>query len=297
MARFTDLKLTDLLDDINIRYSGSGKNVSSDWLGVTCPFCNDRSNHCGIHRDSKNFSCWMCGEKGSLPKLIKRILNAEWKSVFDLIQKHSTGIVKRSYIESNGKTVTIPKHLSQQLSPNLNKYLEQRKFDPEYIKQQFYILDGGLTGFFKFRVVLPVYINNELISMIGRDYTGLMEERYKALPGSKSLLPLRDCLYNLDKIQDKGILVEGPLDTWHIPDYGIGLMGLKLSPIKIYHIYRKKLKKLFVCLDKDQGRRAEKCALLFSSFIPEVKILFLETGKDIPEINKQELIELKKLMI
>lgn len=61
------------LDDMGIEYSTGGDNVSSGWVGIQCPFCSDHKNHLGINLNHKNFSCWICNERGDVVKLIQEL--------------------------------------------------------------------------------------------------------------------------------------------------------------------------------------------------------------------------------
>jgi hypothetical protein len=76
-----NLNLIEYLDDKNISYSTSGKNVSSGWIGISCPFCGDSSNHLGINLESKVFSCWKCGEKGNFIKLAMELEGLSFKEI------------------------------------------------------------------------------------------------------------------------------------------------------------------------------------------------------------------------
>ena len=50
-----------LQDEVGIKVSIDGKNVSTGWIGVQCPFCNDETNHLGIRINDLRCSCWKCG--------------------------------------------------------------------------------------------------------------------------------------------------------------------------------------------------------------------------------------------
>ena len=63
-------------DDIGIDWIDRGKNVSKGAVEINCPFCGlDPSKHLGVWGDYKygGFHCWVCGEKGSLLKLVMKI--------------------------------------------------------------------------------------------------------------------------------------------------------------------------------------------------------------------------------
>ncbi|KKK72386.1 hypothetical protein LCGC14_2904360, partial [marine sediment metagenome] len=64
----------------NISYSTEGKNVTEGWCNIECPFpfCDDPSNHMGINLESKLFSCWACGEKGGMDRLIQELEGCSW---------------------------------------------------------------------------------------------------------------------------------------------------------------------------------------------------------------------------
>ncbi len=297
MTDLSGISLHDLFDEIGINLTGPGRNVSSGWVGLSCPFCGDHSNHLGINIQSKKYSCWSCSAKGSLPKLIKEICKCEWNTVFKLLEKHNTGvkIFVDDLPEEERKEVILPTR--KELPQKAINYLKKRKLDPEFIVDKYDVFFGGLTGFFKFRIILPVYQDRILVSATSRDITGLSEIRYKGLPSNKSIIPLRECIYGLDIISEKAILVEGPFDVYPLYPYGIAMMGLRLNPIQMYSLYRKKLSYLLICLDRGTERKAEKIALNVSSFIPKVEIALLETGKDPGECIFEEIMEMKKRMI
>lgn len=63
------LSLVELLDKENIKWWDSGKNVGDDYINITCPFCDDSSNHCGINKQRYFFKCLRCSKGGSLKYL------------------------------------------------------------------------------------------------------------------------------------------------------------------------------------------------------------------------------------
>ena len=50
------------LEEYNIDYTTSGKNVTSGWVEINCPFCgDDPSYHMGVNLSSGLYHCWICG--------------------------------------------------------------------------------------------------------------------------------------------------------------------------------------------------------------------------------------------
>jgi len=55
------MDIIELLEEHDIQFWRTGKNVSRGWVGLQCPFCDDDSNHLGIHKKSLRCRCWKCG--------------------------------------------------------------------------------------------------------------------------------------------------------------------------------------------------------------------------------------------
>lgn len=58
-------------EDYNIPYWTEGKNMTKDWVSVTCPFCSDTSNHGGFNIVKGYYNCWKCGPKALYPAVQK----------------------------------------------------------------------------------------------------------------------------------------------------------------------------------------------------------------------------------
>ena len=79
-------QIIDILQKIDIPYTTAPtKNVSVGFIGIKCPFCEDRSNHCGIATDAGNFSCWRCRESGPFIKLLRKLTGESEKYCQELI--------------------------------------------------------------------------------------------------------------------------------------------------------------------------------------------------------------------
>jgi len=303
-TQFLDTDIEALLDNINIDYQTSGKNISRHCIGLSCPFCDDTSTHLGIFKTNKNYSCWACGVKGSLPKLLKELTRLNWVEVFKLIQTHSGSSkafkLPDLYQESEKLAELNTRVLSgikQGLAPRHRAYILSRGLNPYYLEQKYKLMSGTEIGKFKHRLIIPIFEREKMVSFIGRDITGVAKLRYKNLAVSESIVPVKEAIYNLDDVDDVAILVEGPFDVWTVDPYGIGIMGIKITPLQLYKLYVKRLKKIIVCLDQAAQKQAKKIALELSTFIPDVKMVIIQSGTDPNEAAPSEIIDIKKELL
>ncbi len=298
---FLDTDIESLLEEINVDYKTSGKNISRHCIGTACPFCGDTSTHLGIFKENKNYSCFACGEKGSLPKLLKELTQENWHSVFKLIESHSKGFVSVLPTQTYDRPVSFNLKAVSGLKQGLGKlhrtYLLGRGFLPDYFEEKYKLMSGTEIGPYKHRVVIPIFKNTEIVSLIGRDISGKSSLRYKNHPDNKSSVPVKETVYNLDNVNKIAIIAEGVFDVWSFEPYGIGLYGTQYTYIQLYEIYKKKFQKLIVCLDPKEEKIARKLAFDLSSFVPEIKICKIQSGKDPAEAAISEIIDVKKELL
>ncbi len=303
-GQFLDTDIEAILDEINIPFQLTGKNVSKDCIGITCPFCDDTSTHLGIFKLHKNYSCWICGAKGSLPKLLKELTDSSWPEIFKLIQTYSgslEGLKKFGLYQEPKKVVELDSRaltgIKQGLAPMHRSYILSRNLNPDYLEQKYKLMSGIEIGKYKHRLIIPIFEKKQMVSFIGRDITGQAKLRYKNLTVSQSIVPVKEAVYNLDNVNDVAILSEGPFDVWSFDPYGIGIFGIKITPMQLYKLFLKKLKKLIICLDPTAQKQAKKITLETSTFIPEIKMCIIQSGEDPAEAATHEIVDIKKELL
>lgn len=298
---FLDTDIESLLDDINVDYQVSGKNISRHCIGLSCPFCGDTSTHLGVFKENKNYSCFICGSKGSLPKLIKELTQDNWGNVFKLIQSHSKGFVSvlptETYERPKSFNIEAVKGIKQGLGKLHRSYLLSRGLNPDYFGEKYQLMSGTEIGPYKHRLIIPIHKQREIVSFISRDITGRSDLRYKNLPDSKSIVPVKETVYNLDNVGDTAIIAEGVFDVWSFDPYGIGLFGTQYTYVQLYEIFKKQFQKLIICLDPKEEKIATKLAFDLSSFVPEIKICIIQSGEDPAEAASSEIIDVKKELL
>jgi len=290
------IDLISLLESQGIDYRESGVNVTRGWVNVSCPFpfCSDPSFHLGINTESNLYHCWVCGEKGHLKKLLHTILRKPYYEIEQIINSFETYQTE----EQEEKIIQpVNTDLLKPYDNNLpalhRNYLISRNFDPDFIQKKYHIRYQYWSGYFAYRIIIPVIENGQIINLTGRDVSGKQEERYKHLPNDKAILPMKEVLYNIDSIRAKVIVVEGPTDCWRIGDGSVGTMGVEYTQAQIKLLANKNLKKAFILFDKEAEKNAEKLANALSSFVGYVEVLYLDKG-DPADMDQEEVKTLRK---
>jgi len=286
------------LEEHDIEFHTSGKNVTRGWVEVNCPYCGDPSFHLGINLNTGLHHCWRCGEKGSPEKLIKRFLNISFKQAKQIVEEFGTTTSPTSQPVINANEIIFPKgmYTGKSLPYAHKEYLVKRRFDPDHIIDKHQI--GGclhIGGEFAHRIIIPIIMDGQVTSYTGRDISGLQKTKYKHLTNEKSIVSVKDSIYNIDSVTNKCIIVEGVFDAWRIGDGCIALFGVEYTSRQLNTLFAKNLEEAFVLFDSDAITKANKLGNVLSTFIPKVTILELSEG-DPSDMNEKETKEIRELL-
>jgi DNA primase len=275
------IDILSFLKNNNIQFKTSGTNVTSGWIEISCPYpyCPDPSFHCGINIKSNLHSCWICGSKGNMNQLVMRLLKCSYSDAIKEVNKYNIDIfveekVKPTY--NNPQKIDLS-NFSTELPTLHYSYLLDRNFDPEKIKTKYKILSCFQTGKFAYRIIIPIFIHGTLVNYVARDVSG-KQQRYKNLSNDKAIIPIKQCLYNIDSIKDRVIICEGPFDVWRIGDNAIATLGTSFTSEQLGLLATKEIKKAVVFYDSDATRKAEMLADALTAFIDSVDIYVLDYG-------------------
>jgi len=287
------------LRDNAIYFKSSGTNVSTGWIEIRCPFpmCNDPSEHMGINLSSSMYNCWKCGEHGPFTKLVKVLLNIGWKNAEDLASEYFKPSLATKYKHEetpHKASLHFPKEATSKL-PDLHKdYLRNRNFDPKQIRKDYDIMACYQTGNYAYRIIIPIFMFGKPVSFTARDVTDEQETRYKNMPNEKSVIPVKQCLYNIDNAGDTLLIVEGPLDVWRMGKGAIATMGTKITNTQIKIIIDRKPKRVFVLYDWGAYSEAYKLAHTLSPYVEHgVETLTIDV-KDPAELTEKDAKLLRK---
>jgi len=293
---FTMIQILDLLDYLDILYKTSGKNVSSGWAEITCPYpdCSDLSQHCGINLQSGIHHCWICGNKGNMVKLIMLLKNLSYWESKNIVEEFSSDIYSLPKEKITiPKTNILPKEATFTLPQLHQDYLIKRNFDPITIQRDYKIMACYTTGDYAYRIIIPIIISGRIVNFTTRDVTGQQFSKYKNCPNEIAIIPMKKCLYNIDTVKEKVIICEGVTDVWRIGKGSAATMGIEYTSSQLAFLSTKKLKKAYVLYDSDAINKAKKLAWAISTFCPKVEIIELEMG-DPADLLEKEVLELRK---
>lgn len=278
-------------EDRNIPYSTEGKNVTEGWANIECPFpfCNDPSNHLGINLESKLFSCWACGEKGGMDRLIQELEGCTWSESQVILGQFQENPYKDipldvKYPETGSKTAYLKDILFDQSLfsdpwPKMHlNYLKGRDFDPEILIPKYRLKACYNVGKYKFRIIAPVIMDNKIVSFVGMDVTRQAKIPYKNASDSESVIPIKSCLYNLDNANETVILVEGITDVWRIGDGAVATLGKKVTMEQINLLIRKGIKRVYLLPDSDAIDEWEQLGFTIAPLFDHVTLLNLDAG-------------------
>ena len=286
------------MDEEGIPYSLTGKNISSNWFGLTCCFCDDISTHLGISPDGEFYSCFRCGTRGNILNLIKEITNSSYSKAKEIYLKYSNILNIPDYINEGIERVSRvewpPELVSSKPLRGHELYLKKRNYDIDHLIQNYGIQFGGFTGDFSYRIIIPVHLNGKVVSYIGRDITNKAYLRYKNLSEKKSVLPVKETVYNIDAIHDEAIICEGCLDAWRFGYNAVALFGLVYTQKQI-RMLGDKLRKAYICFDNEPQAEeaAEQLAEELSWQGVSTEVLLIDKA-DPGELSKEEADEIKQ---
>ena len=280
------------LQSRNISYRHSGDNVSSGWVGISCLYCIDHSNHLGINLKTKAFSCFKCAETGSAVKLVQTIEGiSSIKEVLKIIREFTGGeyVPKEKHYQSK---VKYPPGTTKTLSERHLDFLEKRGFAPTVVLEQYDLHATGPIGDFKHRIIIPVYMKDRIMSFVGRDITGRAEIKYRNSSDEYSIKDVKSCLYNIDSVLgNSAVIVEGIFDAWRIGDGAVATFGTKYTHEQLRLL--RGLKRAFILYDADAIPLAYKLAHDLSSIVPQVEVLELDEG-DPDNLSAEDVRSLRR---
>ena len=281
-----------ILEDYGIEFWVSGKNVADGFVNVTCPYCQDRSNHGGFSKNGNVYMCWRCGKHNVVDTLIE-LTGLKARQIFELKDKYNILIDdEEEKIEYYNDTIEVP---GSKLLPQHINYLESRLFDAKYLENKYDLRGTLYTGdLYAYRVIAPIYYNNRIVSYQGRDFTRKQNIKYATCKPENEIVHHKKILFNLDNAKnDSVIVVEGIYDVFRFGDDTIATMGTSYTKEQLVML-AKRYKTIYTMFDPEkpaQERAKKLCYDLSLAGIDTVN-LFLDDGD--PAEQTEETVRLIK---
>lgn len=281
------------LSDYHIRYWTHGKNCQPGWVNITCPFCGDTSNHLGINLTAGNCFCWKCGGK-SLWRIIHTLLPSV--NPTDILEEYDD-VPRYLTKRKNAKAIELDLP-GDPLTSIAKQYLRKRRFDPDYLESTYNLRYGGITGDWRYRIIIPIYDRRgKLLTYQGRDITGKLEERYKTLAIEKSVVNPKDVFFNIQNAtKDVVGVVEGAFDVMRMGDNFICGLGTTLTQNQLLSLTE--FSKVVFVFDPEPEAQAKalKYAQALASIDIEAEVLDIGLDHDPGDCTEDEVKEIRNLV-
>lgn len=277
-------------DDFNISVSTEGKNTQAGWLNIRCPLCNDPSNHMGFNTNKSYFNCWECGWH-SIKDVIEACTATSGQELYRILELYSKAPadVQEEIIEK------IPFSVPGSKEPTIKilRYLKNRNFDFFRLRKLWDLRSTNNIGADKFRIIAPIYFNNEIVSYQGRDVTDKSSMRYKACPKNKEIIHHKNILYGLDYTQPNSVIVvEGITDVWRLGPGAVSTFGIEYTDSQVRLLSR--FANVYILFDPQAEEHGKKLADTLSAFTNTY--LIINEEKDPAEYSDKQARKIMKFI-
>ena len=290
------MNFVKLFNDYNVEYD---IRVNKGWTNVTCPFCDDKTFNGGFNNAGDYYHCWKCGGH-NFKQALARTVNIPFNEVDILIEQYAgRNSVLNTLNKKQAKAtkLTLP---TDTFTPAERKYLKERNFSPKLLYEKYKIVGGGITGSWKYRIIIPLVLNGKIVSWTARTILSKQQQqklkipRYKNLSIEQSVVDPKSVLYNLDHCEDKiAVLTEGAFDVIRMGDGFFCSFGTELTQSQISMI-KQRFEKVFIMFDNEEEAQAKarKFGLQIASIGVEVELVdcYGDFNKnDAGELNEKEV--------
>lgn len=290
------MNFVKLFNDYNVEYD---TRVNKGWTNVTCQFCDDKTFNGGFNNAGDYYHCWKCGGH-NFKQALARTVNIPFNEVDTLIEQYAgRNSVLNTLNKKQAKAtkLTLP---TDTFTPAERKYLKERNFSPKLLHEKYKIVGGGITGSWKYRIIIPLVLNGKIVSWTARTILSKQQQqklkipRYKNLSIEQSVVDPKSVLYNLDHCEDKiAVLTEGAFDVIRMGDGFFCSFGTELTQSQISMI-KQRFEKVFIMFDNEEEAQAKarKFGLQIASIGVEVELVdcYGDFNKnDAGELNEKEV--------
>lgn len=276
------MDLKQLLEKNGIRYWTSGKNVSQGYIGLQCPFCGDHSNHLGIRLKDLKVTCWKCGPHNII-KLFQILLKISYIDAKAIITSIKEDLVLEDIKERiPAQKLIFPPGITTNFPRIFREYLKKRNFNPRELISKYKLRTCYRFGKYSYRIIIPIFKDNKLVSWTSRDITNNAESKYMSATVEESIAKPQDLIFNFDSVKpgEDAFLVEGPFDVFRFGDNSFAFLGLKINANRLRQIALKRIRNLYIFYDNDlPGKNASK--YVANTIAPLVKNIHILKFKDI----------------
>lgn len=281
-------------------------------FNVNCPWCDTKKDsfNLGINPSEDYGNCWKCGGH-DIKDVLALLLGIPRRDVSDIIKPYMGRKSNLPSVSTRKASATFLSLPSDTFTSKERKYLEKRGFDADYLHEKYGVVGGGITGKWKFRIIIPIYYKGRLVSWTARSILSKDElkeldlPRYKNLSIEESVYPAKDIFFNLDNcVGDSVVLTEGCFDVMRLGDINgnsdnvICSLGTQLTQAQI-RLLSERFNKVYIMFDNEAEaqEKARKFGMQIASMGLEVEVIdaFSEFGvNDGAECNEEQVASIRR---
>jgi DNA primase len=297
------LQLTTLLESV----LGKGKSTSGDNVAYFCPFCHHHKRKLEVNHSTQHFNCWTCNIAGRKLITLFRKLNVNRERISQLFTILNETEYRPNKTTTNTPVVELPKEFKPLWILDANNpeyrnaaaYLKRRNVTiTDILKYRIgYCSDGKYSG----KIIVPSYdANGSLNYFVARAYYESDARRYQNPNVCKDIIGFELHINWSLPI----VLVEGVFDAIAVKRNAIPLFGKTISNTLKKRIVEKRVKEIYICLDRDARRQALETAKYFMAH--GIDVYFVDLNEKDPSqigfemiisyINKTSRLSEERLM-
>ena len=172
-----------LFTDYKIDYS---TKTNRGWINTKCIYCGGSSYKLGFNPTENYCTCFACGFH-PLKETLSKILNLSKYELNEIIPEYETRVIQLRELKEEKKTVNELKLPTDTFTSIERKYLKKRNFNPSYLNKKYNIVGGGIAGDWKYRIIIPLILNGQIVSWTARSILPKNELDELKIPRYKNL--------------------------------------------------------------------------------------------------------------
>lgn len=256
---------------------GEEYEVRAGQFRINCfnPTCADTTGNLEVNLEKGIFHCWRCDYSGNIRQLLKdytgKAVNIDEYVSAEELTKFRFEPEEEEVKQEKGHVI-LPKEFVPLWGERELSFVGKRalkyvlgRMDKEDIEK--YKIGYCGLGYYKWRIIIPVIENGEILYFAARLFLG-QGERYRNPKKEECGVGANEVVFNIDSARslNRAILVEGCFDAIRVGSEGVALFGKRISDHQVFKLLG--IENIYIMLDQD--------ALLDSL---DIAHRFLEKGK------------------